>query len=50
LPLAGWLPADMGVQEADRLGLAVYDHVPTLAAAARDLALKLEHKLQRSAE
>jgi CO dehydrogenase maturation factor len=28
LPLIGYLPSDLRVQEADRLGLPVYDHVP----------------------
>jgi len=34
LPLLGHLPADMKVQEADRLGFPVYDHVPGLRSAA----------------
>src|SRR5512134_3537799 len=33
MPLLGTLPADMGVQEADRLGIPVYDHVPALREA-----------------
>jgi CO dehydrogenase maturation factor len=33
-PVLGCLPADLGVQEADRLGLAVYDHVPALRESA----------------
>jgi CO dehydrogenase maturation factor len=41
LPLLGTLPADMGVQEADRLGIAVYDHVPALKSAAVEMANKL---------
>ena len=35
LPLLGYLPADMQVQEADRLGIAVYDHVPALRQKAQ---------------
>lgn len=34
LPVAGFLPADMKVQEADRLGIPVYDHAPALKEAA----------------
>ncbi len=30
IPVMGFLPADLEVQEADRLGIAVYDHVPGL--------------------
>jgi CO dehydrogenase maturation factor len=38
VPVLGILPADMAVQEADRLGIAVYDHVPALREAARQIA------------
>lgn len=31
MPLLGCLPADLAVQEADRLGIPVYDHVPRCA-------------------
>ena len=41
LPVLGILPADLAVQEADRLGTAVYDYVPALRAAAEDMAQKL---------
>ena len=34
LPLLGFLPADLAVQEADRLGIPVYQHVPALRQAA----------------
>src|SRR5512143_4140013 len=30
IPVLGFMPADLGVQEADRLGIPVYDHVPSL--------------------
>ncbi len=33
LPLLGYLPADLKVQEADRLGVPVYDYVPALRTA-----------------
>ncbi|GAB4448993.1 MAG: carbon monoxide dehydrogenase accessory protein CooC [Anaerolineales bacterium] len=41
LPLLGWLPADLKVQEADRLGIPVYDHVESLKAAAKQIAAAL---------
>ncbi len=41
IPLLGALPADLAVQEADRLGIAVFDHVPALRIAAQAIAGKL---------
>jgi CO dehydrogenase maturation factor len=41
LPIAGLLPADLAVQEADRLGIAVYDYVPALRAAAEQIATRI---------
>lgn len=41
LPILGFLPADLAVQEADRLGIPVYDHVPTLNIAAKNISLDL---------
>ncbi len=41
LPVLGFLPADLAVQEADRLGIAVYDHVPALRQAAEQMAATL---------
>ena len=41
LPLLGTLPADLAVQEADRLGIPVYDHVPALKVAAEGIAKKI---------
>jgi CO dehydrogenase maturation factor len=38
IPLLGFLPADMAAQEADQLGVAVYDHVPALRQAAEQIA------------
>jgi CO dehydrogenase maturation factor len=38
IPLLGFLPADMAVQEADQLGVSVYDHVPALRRAAEQIA------------
>jgi CO dehydrogenase maturation factor len=41
LPVLGYLPADLAVQEADRLGRAVYDYVPPLREAAERMAATL---------
>ncbi len=38
LPVLGFLPADLAVQEADRLGVAVYDYVPALKEASVKMA------------
>jgi CO dehydrogenase maturation factor len=45
LPVLGFLPADLAVQEADRLGIAVYDHVPALRRAAQEMADKLVEQI-----
>jgi CO dehydrogenase maturation factor len=42
LPVLGILPAEPGVLEADRLGVAVYDHVPNLRQAAVEIARQLD--------
>lgn len=42
LPILGYLPADLKVQEADRLGIPVYDHVPALKESAGKILAKLE--------
>jgi CO dehydrogenase maturation factor len=47
LPVLGCMPADLGVQEADRLGIPVYDHVPALRLAAEEMARKLNDELMR---
>jgi CO dehydrogenase maturation factor len=41
IPLLGTLPVDLGVQEADRLGIPVHDYVPTLRLAAQEMGTKL---------
>jgi CO dehydrogenase maturation factor len=46
IPLLGMLPADLGVQEADRLGLAVYDYVPALRQAAERMAERIEAEVE----
>jgi CO dehydrogenase maturation factor len=45
LPVLGLLPADLSVQEADRLGTAVYDYVPSLHQAAAAMATALDSSL-----
>ncbi|NOX60336.1 MAG: AAA family ATPase [Chloroflexi bacterium] len=42
LPILGLLPADPLVQEADRLGVPVYDHAPRLREAAHQIVQALE--------
>jgi CO dehydrogenase maturation factor len=48
LPVLGMLPADLAVQEADRLGIAVYDHVPALRQAAEQMAATLAAEVTAS--
>ena len=47
-PCWGCFPADPAVQEADRLGMAVYDHVPALRQAAQEMAIKLEKWIEEA--
>ncbi len=42
LPLLGYFPADLKVQEADRLNIPVYDHIGELKVAAHEMVEKLE--------
>jgi CO dehydrogenase maturation factor len=42
LPVLGVLFADLAVQEADRLGIAVYDYVPSLRTQAMEMANSLK--------
>lgn len=46
MPVLGMLPADLAVQEADRLGIAVYDHVPALRRAAEQIVQALASQLK----
>ena len=48
LPFLGYLPADLSVQEADRLGEAVYDYVPPLRQAADKIARSLLAKIEET--
>jgi CO dehydrogenase maturation factor len=41
LPILGCLPADAKVQEADRLGIPVFDHVPPLRQSATAIVAEL---------
>jgi CO dehydrogenase maturation factor len=45
IPLLGILPANLAVQEADRLNIAVYDYVPALRQSAWGMAEKLIAKV-----
>jgi CO dehydrogenase maturation factor len=46
IPVLGTLPADLGVQEADRLGVAVYDYVPSLRKNAEEMAETLSQEVE----
>jgi CO dehydrogenase maturation factor len=50
IPFLGYLPADLTVQEADRLGQAVYDYVPPLREAAVEIANKLLAEIEQQEE
>lgn len=41
----GFLSADLGVQEADRMGVPVYDHVPSLKKSAQKMAKSLVREI-----
>ena len=41
LPVLGMLPSDLAVKDADRLGVAAYDHVPSLRQAVEEIRLSL---------
>jgi CO dehydrogenase maturation factor len=42
IPILGFLPADLSVQEADRLGIPVYDHIPALKNSIELMVEKIE--------
>jgi CO dehydrogenase maturation factor len=48
IPILGTLPADLAVQEADRLGAPVYDYVPALQQAAVSMAKSLVAELEKT--
>jgi hypothetical protein len=41
LTVLGYLPADLKVQEADRLNIPVHDHVPPLKESAEQILRKI---------
>ena len=45
LPVLGMLPADLAVQEADRLGIPVYEHVQSLRYGAERMARLLDEQI-----
>jgi len=45
LPIVGMLPADLAVQEADRLGIPVYEHVQSLRYEAEQMARLLDEHI-----
>jgi len=45
LPVLGLMRADLLVQEADRLGVAVYDYVPGLKQEAHHMAMTLQNMI-----
>jgi CO dehydrogenase maturation factor len=48
VPVLGFLPADLLVQEADRKGIAIYDYVPSLRKSAEEMADKLDRAISES--
>jgi CO dehydrogenase maturation factor len=44
IPVLGMLPANLAVQEADRLGQSVYDYVPEVRQASQAIAHKLAER------
>jgi len=46
IPVLGLLPADLTVQEADRMGIPVYDHVPVMKIAAKNIMDELTQHLK----
>jgi len=46
LPLLGGMVLDARVQEADRLGIPVYQHIPELKISADEMAAKLIHLIE----
>jgi CO dehydrogenase maturation factor len=48
MPVLGMLPADLQVQEADRLGFAVYDYVNTLHQEAWRIAEELATHIEKA--
>lgn len=45
MPVLGFMPADLKVQEADRLGIPVYDHVPSLKESTQIIMARLANEI-----
>lgn len=45
MPVLGFMPADMKVQEADRLNIPVYDHVPSLKESSQKIMARLANEI-----
>ncbi len=50
MPIVGYMPADLAVQEADRLGIPVYDHVPLLRYAAERISNSLDQLIKEGTD
>jgi len=48
IPFLGFLPANLAVQEADRLGKPVYDYVPELQRAALGISARLLTNIEKA--
>jgi CO dehydrogenase maturation factor len=48
IPLLGIIPSYPAVQEADRLGIAVYDHIPSIRQVAQEMSVNLEKWIEAS--
>lgn len=48
IPVLGIIPSEPAVQEADRLGVAVYDHIPSIRQVAQEMSVKLEKWIEES--
>mgnify|MGYP005630224957 CR=1 FL=1 len=46
LPVLGMLPHTLAVQDADRQGRALYDHVPALRTATESIAARLTTEIE----
>jgi len=42
MPLLGYMPVDLKVQEADRLGIPVYDHVQSLRTVSQEISQRID--------
>jgi CO dehydrogenase maturation factor len=42
LPLLGYMPVDLKVQEADRLGIPVYDHVQSIRTVSQEICQRID--------